>query len=262
MVAEIHIGSEHCACGQSTKGKRLKFFVLINKIFFLVGNILAAKMTKRYELLILTLWGGHLGFSPFQPKQSEICTVFNFFFSCRFGVKMHQLIKLRYDEHVLKRWPKSDIYSPLLFVPTNLGGYLVQKTQWGCAANMGSKISLSVYEWPLIKCKIWYMIGLIFQKFPKFEPKLAKILEKSWDFAQNLAKNWIDWYINRTLFLENWYMYESTFKFHGGTSLPKPNFECWNQVAQTTIRNWSTSIFAWTACGKNLRNFLPLSSYH
>ena len=41
-----------------------------------------------------------------------------------------------------------------------------------------SKISLSVYEWPLIKCKIWYMNGLIFFAiFPKFEPKLAQISE-------------------------------------------------------------------------------------
>ena len=55
------------------------------------------------------------------------------------------------------------------------GGYLVQKTQGGCAANMGSKISLLVYEWPLIKCKIWYMNGSIFQNLAKFEPKLAQI---------------------------------------------------------------------------------------
>ena len=64
-----------------------------------------------------------------------------------------------------------------LFLPNGLydskriddcrGGYLVQKTLRGCAANMGSKISLLVCEWPLIKCKIWYMIlmdGSIFQK--------------------------------------------------------------------------------------------------
>ena len=50
------------------------------------------------------------------------------------------------------------------------------------------------------------MNGLIFQKFPKFEPKLAqvykKLLEKSGDFDQNLAKNWTDWYMNGSLFLE------------------------------------------------------------
>ena len=54
-------------------------------------------------------------------------------------------------------------------------GYSVQKTLQGCAANMGSKISLLVYEWPHIKCKIRYMNGSIFQNFPKFEPKLAQI---------------------------------------------------------------------------------------
>ena len=60
---------------------------------------------------------------------------------------------------------KSDVETPLR-VQSGGGGYLVQKTIRGCAANMGSKISLLVYEWPLIKCKIWYMNGLIFQKFP------------------------------------------------------------------------------------------------
>ena len=55
------------------------------------------------------------------------------------------------------------------------GRYLVQKTLRECAANMGSKISLLVYEWPLIKCKIWYMNGSIFQNLAKFEPKLAQI---------------------------------------------------------------------------------------
>ena len=43
------------------------------------------------------------------------------------------------------------------------GGYSVQKTLQGCAADMGSKISLLIYEWPLTKCKIWY-IG----RFSKF----------------------------------------------------------------------------------------------
>ena len=55
------------------------------------------------------------------------------------------------------------------------GGYLVQKTLRGYAANMGSKINLLVYEWPLIRCKIWYMNGSIFQNLAKFEPKLAQI---------------------------------------------------------------------------------------
>ena len=34
------------------------------------------------------------------------------------------------------------------------GGYSVQKTLRGRAANIGSKIILLVYEWPLIKCRI------------------------------------------------------------------------------------------------------------
>ena len=62
------------------------------------------------------------------------------------------------------------------------GEYSVQKTLQGRAANMGSKISLLVYEWPLIKCRNLYMNGLIFQNFQKFERnwlKFKKILEKS-----------------------------------------------------------------------------------
>ena len=84
------------------------------------------------------------------------------------------------------------------------GGYSVQKTLQGCAANMGSKISLLVYEWPLIKCKIRCMNRSIFQNFPKFEPKLKKKKKKkkSGDFAQHLAQNWFDWYMNGSLFLE------------------------------------------------------------
>ena len=80
-----------------------------------------------------------------------------------------------------------------------------------CAANMGSKISLLVYEWPLIKCKIWYMNGLIFQKFPKFEPKLGSNLRK---FCKNrviLLKIWLKigpigmWMGH--FFLKNLYLY-------------------------------------------------------
>ena len=49
------------------------------------------------------------------------------------------------------------------------------------------------------------MNGLIFQKFRNLSQnwlKFKKILEKSGDFAQNLAKNWTDWYMNGSLFLE------------------------------------------------------------
>ena len=36
------------------------------------------------------------------------------------------------------------------------GGYLVQKSPWACAVNMGCKISLQVYQWPHIKTKCGY----------------------------------------------------------------------------------------------------------
>ena len=53
--------------------------------------------------------------------------------------------------------------------------YSVQKTLWGRAANMGSKISRLVYQWPLILCTIWCMNWSSFQISFKFEPKLDQI---------------------------------------------------------------------------------------
>ena len=85
------------------------------------------------------------------------------------------------------------------------GGYLVQKTLQGCAANMGSKISLLVYEWPLLNSKSGIWMGWFFQIWPNLSQnwlKFKKILEKVGIFVQNLAQNWANWYINGLLFLE------------------------------------------------------------
>ena len=81
------------------------------------------------------------------------------------------------------------------------GGYLVQKSLRGCAANMSSKISLLVYEWPLIKCKIWYTKGSIFSKFGQIWAKIGSNLRKF------LFKIWpkigpIGIWMNGLLFLE------------------------------------------------------------
>ena len=64
--------------------------------------------------------------------------------------------------------------------------------------------------------------------FSEFSPiwanfKFKKILEKSGDFALNLARNWDNWYMNGSPFLEKLAFVGSTFKFCGGTSLRKPN---------------------------------------
>ena len=70
------------------------------------------------------------------------------------------------------------------------------------------------------------MNGSIFKIWPNLSQnwlKFKKILEKVGNFVQNLAQNWADWYMNGLLFLKNWYLYGATFKFRGGTSLPKPN---------------------------------------
>ena len=86
------------------------------------------------------------------------------------------------------------------------GGYLVQKTLRGCAANMGSKISILVYEWSLKKnAKSGKWMGRFFKIWPNLSQnwlKFKKIWGKIGNFVQNLAQNWADWYMNGLLFLE------------------------------------------------------------
>ena len=46
-------------------------------------------------------------------------------------------------------------------------------------------------------------MGQFFKIFPNLSQdwlKFKKILEKLGDFAQNLAQNWTNWYMNRSLF--------------------------------------------------------------
>ena len=38
-------------------------------------------------------------------------------------------------------------------------GYLVQKSSQGCAALMDRKISILLLKWPLIKCKLWFVLS-------------------------------------------------------------------------------------------------------
>ena len=67
-------------------------------------------------------------------------------------------------------------------LPNGGGGeYSVPKTLLGRPANMGSKISLLINQWPLLLCKIWYMNKSILENFIKIEKKwlkFKKILKK------------------------------------------------------------------------------------
>ena len=100
------------------------------------------------------------------------------------------------------------------------GGYSVQKTLRGCAANMGSKISLLVFEWPLIKWKKLVYEWVDFSKFSKIWAKIGSNFGKNPAIVLKIAPIGI-WMGH--FFMKNWYLYGSTFKFRGGTSLPKPN---------------------------------------
>ena len=72
-----------------------------------------------------------------------------------------------------------------------------------------------VYEWVDFSefGQIWAKIGSNFRKFWK---KLV-ILFKIWPKIRPIGI-WMGYF-----FLKKWYLYGSTFKFRGGTSLPKPN---------------------------------------
>ena len=91
--------------------------------------------------------------------------------------------KIRYSESLNPRWlyhvlsvqihfslQKSNM---IAWLQPGGEGYSVQRPYGDVV--MDSKISLLVFEWPLIKYKIWYMNGSIFQNLHKFEMKLAQI---------------------------------------------------------------------------------------
>ena len=72
-----------------------------------------------------------------------------------------------------------------------------------------------VYEW------------VDFSKFSQICAKIGSILRKFWKNRVILLKIWqkigpIGIWMGH-FFLKNWYLYGPTFKFCGGTSLPKPN---------------------------------------
>ena len=91
---------------------------------------------------------------------------------------------------------------PILIFERMSGRYSVQKTLWGRATHMGSKISLLVYQWPLILCKIWYLNGSI-KNFPKFESKLAQTLRKFEKKNQVIfVKIGLTLYMSGSLFLQ------------------------------------------------------------
>ena len=99
-------------------------------------------------------------------------------------------------------------------------GDSVQKTLRGCAADMVSKISHLVYEWPIIKHRFWYLNGSIFQNFPKLSQNWLKFIRKFWKNRTILLKirakiGQIGIWMGHC-FLKNWYLYGPTFKFCGG----------------------------------------------
>ena len=78
---------------------------------------------------------------------------------------------------------------------------------------MCSKINLLVYEWPLIKWKIWYINGSIFPNLSQYWLKFKKIFKRLGELAQIWPKIGPIGIRLGHFFLKNWYMYGSTFKF-------------------------------------------------
>ena len=77
------------------------------------------------------------------------------------------------------------------------------------------KMQNLVYEWVDFSKfgQIWAKIGSNLRKFRK----KSVILFKIWPKIEPIGI-WMGYF-----FLKNWYLYGSTFKFRGGTSLPKQN---------------------------------------
>ena len=70
-------------------------------------------------------------------------------------------------------------------------GYSVQKTFLGCAANMSSKISLLVYEWPPYKMQNLVYEWIDFSKFSQIWAKIGSNLRKFWKHWVILLKIWL-----------------------------------------------------------------------
>ena len=123
-----------------------------------------------------------------------------------------------------------------------------------------------VFEWVDFSkfSLIWAKIGSKKKKIGKNRVILLKIWPKTelisiwmaWKIgicmgllSNSVAQNWTNWYMNG---LKNWYLYGSTFKFCGGTSLPKPNLNtphpsCCNASMNRLLGGWHSHTF--TTCG-------------
>ena len=92
------------------------------------------------------------------------------------------------------------------------------------------------------------MNGSIFQNFQKFEPKLAEFnIFKNRAICSKFGP--IDLWTGH-FFLKSWYLYGSTFKFCGSTSIPKPNLS-----TPPPVQNKVTYCFYYS-----LRSFNPSQS--
>ena len=90
------------------------------------------------------------------------------------------------------------------------GGVLSTKDPTGTCANMGSKISLLVSEWPFKNAKKLICEWVNFSKFSQIWAKIGLNLRKFCDFVQNFVQKWVDCYMNGSLFLKYWCLCRST----------------------------------------------------
>ena len=107
--------------------------------------------------------------------------------------------------------------------------------------------------------KILPNLGQNWLKFQKILEKLV-ILFKIWSKIGPIGI-WMGYF-----FLKNWYLYGSTFKFHGGTSLPKPNLSTpGGQVWKKVFISWEAGKFSHnyyvSLCTKQKENPLQLPKF-
>ena len=119
------------------------------------------------------------------------------------------------------------------------------------------KMQNLVYEWVDFSKfgQIWVKIGSNLRKFLK---KLV-ILCKIWPKIGPIGI-WMGYF-----FLKNWYLYGSTFKFRGGTSLPKPNLstprDLYFVIINWNVENKPILLISSNLCQKRLLESLNTPSF-
>ena len=113
---------------------------------------------------------------------------------------------------------------------------------------------------PLWNAEFGVWMGQFFKIFSNLSQNWPKF-KKIWKNQTIWPKIWLSGIWMGHFFLKNWYLYGSTFKFHGSTSLPKPNLSPPGNVAGHILIPY---VFFFNLCSRTwiLTEFSELSAFH